>query len=81
MFGTQTICVQSISVSGGDFTNGGACSVPPPPPPPPPTTAPPPPPPLPPPPPIGGVWCDCGGGCAEIAAFECPPGCTPCAAP
>ncbi len=25
MFGTQTICVQSISVSGGDYTNGGAC--------------------------------------------------------
>ena len=27
MFGTQTICVQSISVSGGDYTNGGGCSV------------------------------------------------------
>jgi hypothetical protein len=27
MFGTQTICVQSITVSGGDYTNGGACSV------------------------------------------------------
>jgi hypothetical protein len=81
MFGTQTLCVQSISVSGGDYTTGGGCSVE--------TTttttaapttttaA----------PEItttfggGGVWCDCGGGCAEIAAFECPPGCTPCAAP
>jgi len=28
MFGTQTICVQSISVSGGDYTNGGACDAP-----------------------------------------------------
>jgi hypothetical protein len=81
MFGTQTLCVQNISVSGGDYTTGGGCSVE--------TTttttaapttttaA----------PEItttfggGGVWCDCGGGCAEIAAFECPPGCTPCAAP
>jgi hypothetical protein len=27
MFGTQTLCVQSISVSGGDYTNGGVCSV------------------------------------------------------
>jgi hypothetical protein len=27
MFGTQTLCVQSISVSGGDYTTGGACTV------------------------------------------------------
>ena len=26
MFGTQTICVQNISVSGGDYTNGGTCT-------------------------------------------------------
>ena len=80
MFGTQTICVQSISVSGGDFTNGGGCTVE--------TTttaapttttaapestttiA-----------PGGNVWCDCGSGCFEYGGFECPPGCTPCAAP
>jgi hypothetical protein len=27
MFGTVTLCVKSISVSGGDYTNGGECTV------------------------------------------------------
>jgi Fe-S cluster biogenesis protein NfuA len=80
MFGTQTICVQSISVSGGDFTNGGGCSV---------ettttaapttttaapeitTTA----------PPLESVFCDCGEGCIEYFQPFCPPGCEACAAP
>ena len=29
----------------------------------------------------GTIWCDCGAGCSEYLGIECPPGCTPCAAP
>jgi hypothetical protein len=74
MFGTQTICVQSISVSGGDYTVGFACyaettttttttttEAPPI------TTAAP-----------ETVFCDCGGGCEEYLGAICPPGCTYC---
>jgi hypothetical protein len=75
MFGTQTICVQSISVAGGDYTVGGACyaettttttttEAPPTT-----TTAAPPP---------ETVFCDCGGGCEEYLGTICPPGCSPC---
>jgi hypothetical protein len=75
MFGTQTICVQSISVAGGDYTVGGACyaettttttttEAPPTT-----TTAAPPP---------ETVFCDCGGGCEEYIGTICPPGCSPC---
>jgi hypothetical protein len=75
MFGTQTICVQSISVSGGDYTVGFACyaettttttttEAPPTT-----TTAAPPP---------TTVFCDCGGGCEEYLGDFCPPGCTYC---
>jgi hypothetical protein len=32
-------------------------------------------------PPLETVWCDCGAGCSEYLGFECPPGCSPCAAP
>jgi hypothetical protein len=77
MFGTQTICVQSISVSGGDYSVGGACyaetttttstttealTT---------TTG----------GPAGSIWCDCGSGCSEYIGDFCPPGCTVCIGP
>jgi hypothetical protein len=78
MFGTQTICVQSISVAGGDYTVGGACyaettttttttEAPPTT-----TTAAPPP---------ETVFCDCGGGCIEYVGTFCEVGCVPCSPP
>jgi hypothetical protein len=80
LFGSVTLCILggNISVAGGDYTNGGTCTVE--------TTTtttstttealttttgg-----------PAGSIWCDCGSGCSEYIGDFCPPGCTVCIGP